>query len=170
MEYKNETKLNQDELVDLLSKQTLPLSKMITSICSILVLLTILILSWDNSNAGLYIVMSVLLGIGLVGVVLLLIGKKWLIKVSNKSLVHGVTYNFTITDKGIKIESLIDEKESVTQVLYTNLEKIVIKDEIAHIYVNNVSIFFMKLNQFSEEDKEVVIKLFEPLKVRKSKR
>ena len=170
MELKNETKLNQEELVDLLSEQTLPLSKMIISIGSILILFTILIFAWDKENPSLYILMTVLLSIGLAGVILLLVGKKWLVKVSNKSLVNGVTYNYTILDKGLKIESIMGEKQSTTQVQYATLEKIVIKNDMAYIYVNNVSIFFLKLNNFSLEEKEEVIKLFEPYKIKKSKR
>lgn len=170
MEYKNESKFTQEELVDLLSKQTLPLPKMIISIGSILILLLILVLSWDKENPTLYIVMSILLGIGLIGVILLLIGKKWLIKVSNKSIVNGVIYNYTLTDKGFKVESTIGEKQTVTQAQYCNLEKIIIKEDIAHLYFNNVSIFFLKLENFTEEEKEEVIKLFEPFKIKKSKR
>ena len=95
MKYYNETKLNQDELVSLLAEQTLPAKKMIISISSILVLLVILILNWDKSNEGVYILMTILLSIGLIGSVLLLFGKKWLIKVSNKALADGVIYQYT---------------------------------------------------------------------------
>ena len=79
LRYENETKLNQDQLIDLLSQQTLPLSKLITYISSILILTLILILNWDSSNQDLYIILTVLLGLGLVFVVLILIFKKFLL-------------------------------------------------------------------------------------------
>ena len=50
IKYYNETKLNQDELVSLLSEQTLPAKKTIISISSILILFTILLLNWDKEN------------------------------------------------------------------------------------------------------------------------
>ena len=92
IKYYNETKLNQEQLVSLLSEQTLPAKKMIISISSIIILFTILLLNWDKENPSMYILLTVLLAIGLIGLILLLIGKKWLIKVSNKNLANGVLY------------------------------------------------------------------------------
>ena len=84
IKYYNETKLNQDELVSLLSEQTLPVKKMIISISLIVILFIILLLNSDKENPSMYILLTVLLAIGLIGLILLLIGKKWLIKISNK--------------------------------------------------------------------------------------
>lgn len=167
--YKNETKLNQDELVDLLATQTLSSRKVIVSISSMVILLGLLIFFWDNNSLGLFIAITVLLSIGLVGIILLAIGKKWLIKVSNKQLVSGVTYFYTFNDKGVKIESVLGENKSVNQIQYYNLEKVVFKDEFIFLYANNVSIYFVSLNGFID-GKEEVIKLLEPYKIKKSKR
>lgn len=169
IKYENETKLNQDELVTLLSHQTLPISKLVISISSILILVLILILNWDNNNPGIYILMTILLGIGLIGIILLFIGKKWLIKVSNKSLANGVVYQYTFYENEFKVDSIIGESKSHLAMRYDGLEKIVIKNDIAYLYINNVSIFFVDMNNFAS-DKEEVIKLFTPYKIKKSKR
>ena len=70
IKYYNETKLNQEELVSLLSEQTLPAKKMIISISSILILFIILLLNWDKENPSMYILLTVLLTIGLIGLIL----------------------------------------------------------------------------------------------------
>ena len=168
--YKNETNLNQDQLVSLLADQTLPFKKMLISICSIVILLGILIFFWDNETLGLFIALTVLLSIGLIGVILLLIGKKWLIKVSNKSLENGVKYLYTFYESGVKIESLLSGKNSVTQIQYNNLEKVVIKEDFIYLYANNVSIYFVDNNTFFDGKKEEVINLLKPYQVKKSKR
>ncbi len=169
IKYENETKLNQDKLVDLLSEQTLPLKKMIVSISSIVILLLILILNWDKENQGIYILMSILLGLGFVGLCLLLIFKKWLIKISNKSLSSGVVYKYTFYENEFKVDSIVDGKENHMAMRYEGLEKIVVKNDFAYLYINSVSIFFVNLNNFGEE-KEEVIKIFLPYKTKKSKR
>ena len=51
---------------------------------------------------------------------------------------------------------------------YSGLEKIVIKDNIAYLYINSVSIFFVDLDNFAGE-KEEVIKIFSQYKRKKSK-
>ena len=169
LRYENETKLNQDQLIDLLSQQTLPLSKLITYISSILILTLILILNWDSSNQDLYIILTVLLGLGLVFVVLILIFKKWLIKISNTNLASGVTYKYIFYENEFSVDSTINEKTSHMAMQYKGLEKIVVKEDYAFIYLNSVSIFFVDLNSF-EGCKEEVIKLFAPYKKKKSKR
>lgn len=168
--YKNETKLNQEELVRLLAKQTLPLSKFFVSVGSIVVLLSLLIIFWDKEDPGLYIAMTVLLSVGLVGLVLLYLGKKWLIKVSNKSLSNGVTYQYEFYDKGLRVDSILGEKTSTTQIQYVNLEKVIFRGEIVYLYFNNVSIFFVDLNNFNEDEKEEVTKILMPYTIKKSKR
>lgn len=168
--YKNETKLNQEELVNLLAKQTLPLPKMMMTIGSMAILLGILIFFWDSQNPGLFVALTVLLGIGLVGVILLLIGKKWLIKISNKSLENGVTYSYEFYKSGLKIESTLGENKSVNQIQYHNLERVVINEDMIYLFANNVSIYFVDVNQFEEGKKEGVIKLLSPYKVKKCKR
>ena len=166
--YENETKLNQDELVDLLAEQTLPISKMIISIVSICILMIILIFNWENDNPGLYIALTVMLSIALVVTVLLIIFKKWLIKVSNKSLSNGVIYNYVFYEDCFTLDSVINDNTSHLSMKYDQLEKIVIKDNYAYIYVNNVAIYFVNMNNF--DNKEEVIKLFSPYKKRKNKR
>ena len=76
IKYENETVLTQDELIDLLALNTLPLSKMIWYMVMMLVLQTILIIYWDNSNPGLYIALTIMIAIGLLGTILLLVFKK----------------------------------------------------------------------------------------------
>lgn len=169
IKYENETRLNQDELVNLLAQQTLPAKKMIISIASILILAIILILNWDQENPGVYILMTVLLSIGLIGLILLFIGKKWLIKISNKSLSSGVIYQYTFYENEFKVDSIINENKNHMAMRYEGLEKIVIKDDYAYLYINNVSIFFVNLNNFGDE-KEEAIKLFSPYMIKKSKR
>ena len=106
IKYYNETKRNQDELVSLLSEQTLPAKKMIISISSIVILFIILILNWDKENPSMYILLTVLLAIGLIGLILLLIGKKWLIKISNKNLANGDEI-FITDETGTKVKYII---------------------------------------------------------------
>ena len=167
--YINETKLNQDEIVRLLAQQTLPLSRMLMSITSLLILMVVLILSWDKENNGLYITVTVMLSVGLIISVLLIIFKKWLVKISNKSLAMGVTYNYTFYENEFVVDSTIGDKTSHLVMQYEGLEKIVIKDDYAYLFINTVSIFFVDLNNFKEE-KEEVINLFTPYKKKRSKR
>lgn len=167
--FENETKLNQEEVLNLLAKQTLPLSRMLMIALSILVLSLILILNWDTKNPGAYIMMAVLLGIGLVGVLLLIFGKKWLIRVSNKSLKDGVTYKYVFYENEFVVDTIVGENKSHTVMKYEGLEKIEIKDDYAFLYLNNVSIYFVDMNKFQIE-KEVIVKLFAPYKKRRSKR
>lgn len=167
--YENETKLNQDQLVDLLSQQTLPLSKLVMYMSSILILFLILILNWDKSSPEIYIILTVLLGIAFVLIVLLLIFKKKLIKVTNKSLANGVVYNYIFSEKEFVVDSLINDKTSHMVMQYQGLEKISIKGDYAFLFINSFSIFFVDLNNFNES-KEEVIELFAPYKKKKSKR
>ena len=168
IKYENETKLSQDELIDLLALNTLPLSKMIWYITMMFVLQIILIMFWDNTNPGLYIALSVMIAIGLTGTILLLVFKKKLLKASNKSLMNGVVYRYIFYENEFVLDTIIGEKTSHQVLKYEGLEKIVIKDDYAFLYVNNVSIYFVNMNNF--EQKEEVIKLFEPYKKKKSKR
>ena len=167
--YINETKLNQDEIVGLLAQQTLPLSRMMMSITSIVILILFLILSWDKENNGLYIVLTIMLSLGLVICILLLIFKKWLVKVTNKSLENGVTYNYVFFENEFVVDSIVGDKTSHLAMQYSGLEKIIIKGDYAYIFINSVSIFFVNLNNFGDE-KEEVIELFAPYKKKKSKR
>lgn len=169
IKYYNETKLNQDELVSLLSEQTLPAKKMIISISSIVILFIILLLNWDKENPSMYILLTVLLAIGLIGLILLLIGKKWLIKVSNKNLANGVLYQYTFYENEFSVDTIVGGKKDHMAMKYSGLEKIVIKDNIAYLYINSVSIFFVDLDDFAGE-KEEVIKIFSQYKRKKSKR
>ena len=167
--YENETNLNQEQLIDLLAQQTLPLSKLMMYMSSILILILILILNWDSSNQALYIILSSLLGVSLILVILLLIFKKKLIKVTNTSLANGVTYKYVFYENEFIIDSIVNEKTSHTVMQYKGLEKIVIKGDYAFIYLNSVSIYFVDLNCFTD-GKEEVIKIFSQYKKKKSKR
>ncbi len=169
IKYYNETKLNQDELVSLLSEQTLPAKKMIISISSIVILFIILLLNWDKENPSMYILLTVLLAIGLIGLILLLIGKKWLIKISNKNLANGVEYQYTFYENEFSVDIIVGGKKDHMAMKYSGLEKIVIKDNIAYLYINSVSIFFVDLDNFADR-KEEVIKIFSEYKRKKSKR
>ena len=132
IKYYNETKLNQDELVSLLSEQTLPAKKMIISISSIIILFIILLLNWDKENPSMYILLTVLLAIGLIGLILLLIGKKWLIKISNKNLANGVLYQYTFYENEFSVDTIVGGKKDHMAMKYSGLEKIVIKENIAY--------------------------------------
>lgn len=169
IKYENTTNLNHEQILDLLAKQTLPLSKMIMIVISILVLSVILILNWDSTNPGAYIMMSILLGFGLVGVLLLIFGKKWLIKVSNKSLKDGVTYKYVFYENEFVVDTIVGENKTHNVMKYEGLEKIDLKDGYAFLYLNNVSIYFVDMNEFYD-NKLDVIKLFAPFKKKKSKR
>lgn len=169
IKYQNETKLNQDQLVNLLAEQTLPTGRMLLSLFSDLIFIIILILSWDSQNVGLYITLLILLLFGLAGILFLIFAKKWLIKVSNKSLENGVIYKYCFYEKEFTIDSIINEKNSHLAMQYSGLEKVVIKGDYACLYVNNVSMFFVDLNNFGE-DKEEIIKIFTQYKKKKSKR
>lgn len=168
IKYENETKLSQDELIDLLALNTLPLSKMIWYIIMMLVLQTILIIYWDNSNPGLYIALTIMIAIGLLGTILLLVFKKKLLRVSNKSLKDGVVYQYIFYENEFVLDTKIGDKTNHQVLKYEGLEKIVIKDDYAFLFLNNVSIYFVNMNNF--EQKEEVIKLFAPYKKRKNKR
>ena len=168
IKYENETVLTQDELIDLLALNTLPLSKMIWYMVMMLVLQTILIIYWDNSNPGLYIALTIMIAIGLLGTILLLVFKKKLLRVSNKSLKDGVVYQYIFYENEFVLDTKIGDKTNHQVLKYEGLEKIVIKDDYAFLFLNNVSIYFVNMNNF--EQKEEVIKLFAPYKKRKNKR
>lgn len=168
-QYTNQTKLNQDELVSLLATQTLPLSKMIISLASIVILTVLLILNWDNNDLALYIILTVLLSLGLIGTILLFIGKKWLIKVSNKELANGVIYDYLFNEGGFKVECTIGDKKSQQNIRFAEVEKILIKDRYAFIYANNVSIYFVDMEAFGD-DKVLMENIFDKYKIKKSKR
>lgn len=167
--YINKTKLNQDELVSLLATQTIPVSKLIMSLSSIVILTVLLILNWDNEQLALYIILTVLLAFGLIGTILLFVGKKWLIKVSNKELSCGVIYDYVFTSEGFKVECTLGEKKTQQNIRFAEVEKIIFKDGYAFIYANNVSIYFVEMNAFNEY-KEEVTNIFNQYKVKKSKR
>ena len=169
IKFENETRLTQDEMVDLLAQQTLPLSKILLYITSIVILIIILILNWDFNNAGLYITLTVMLSLALLFVILLLIFKKWLIKISNKQLANGVIYNYVFYENEFSVDSTIGDKTSHLAMKYSGLEIIKVKGDFALIYINNVSMFFVNLNNFNVE-REEVLKLFSPYRKKKSKR
>ena len=92
--YRNETKLEYDQFVKLLANETLPTGKMMFYLFSDFIFILLLILSWDNENPGLYILLLILLLFGLAGILFLIFGKKWLIKITNKSFEKGVLYQY----------------------------------------------------------------------------
>ncbi len=167
--YQNETKLNHDEIVNLLAEQTLPTGRMLFSLFSDIVFILLLVLSWDNDNIGLYILLLILLVFGLAGILFLIFGKKWLIKISNKSLENGVIYQYNFYENEFSIDATLNGKTSHIAMQYKGLEKVVFKGNFICIYINNVSMYFVDLNNFGEK-KEEVIQLLSPYKKKKSKR
>jgi hypothetical protein len=167
--YKNQTKLSQDEIVSLLATQTIPVSKLVISISSIVILALLVILTWDQEQLAMYILLTVLLSLGLIGTILLFVGKKWLIKISNKELANGVTYDYTFTSDGFKVESRLGEKQTQQSIRFAEVEKIVIKEDYSYIYANNVSIYFVDMHSF-EEGKDEMIEVFSRYIKKKSKR
>ena len=139
------------------------------TISSICILMVILILTWDKENVGLYIALTVMLSIALIVSILLIIFKKWLVKVTNKSLANGVVYNYVFYENEFVVDSVVGENSSHLAMQYEGLEKIVVKGDYAYLFINSVSTFFVDLNNFNEE-REEVIQLFAPYKVKKSKR
>ena len=167
--YKNETKLDHNQLIELLANETLPTGRMLFSLFSDIVFILLLILSWDNANPGLYILLLILLVFGLAGILFLILGKKWLIKITNKSLENGVIYQYKFYENEFSIDAIVNEKESHIAMQYKGLEKVVFKGDYACIYINSVSMYFVNLNNFGE-DKEEVVNLLLPYKKKKSKR
>ena len=167
--YKNETKLNNDQIVDLLAEQTLPTGRMLFSLFSDIVFISLLILSWDSTNTGLYILLLILLVFGLAGILFLIFGKKWLIKITNKSLENGVVYQYKFYENEFTIDAIVNEKSSHIAMQYKGLEKVVFKGDFACIYINSVSIYFVNLSDFGD-DKEEIVRLLSPYKKKKSKR
>ena len=167
--YRNETKLDQNQLVDLLANETLPTGRTLFSLFSDIVFILLLILSWDSENPGLYILLLTLLVFGLAGILFLIFGKKWLIKITNKSLENGVVYQYKFYDNEFTIDAIVNEKQSHIAMQYKGLEKVVFKGDYACIYINSVSMYFVNLSNFGEERDEVV-KLLSPYKKKKSKR
>lgn len=169
IKYENETKLNNEQIVQLLAEQTLPAGRMLFSLFSDLIFILILILSWDSTNNGLYITLLIFLLFGLAGILFLIFGKNWLIKVSNQSLANGVIYKYCFYEKEFSIDSIINDKTSHLAMQYKGLEKVVFKGDYACLYINSVSMFFVDLNNFGK-DKDEVIKILAPYKKKKSKR
>ena len=167
--YKNETKLNNDQIVDLLAEQTLPTGRMLFSLFSDIVFISLLILSWDSTNTGLYILLLILLVFGLAGILFLIFGKKWLIKITNKSLENGVVYQYKFYENEFTIDAIVNEKSSHIAMQYKGLEKVVFKGDFACIYINSVSIYFVNLSDFGD-DKEEIVRLLSPYKKKKNKR
>lgn len=169
VKYKNETKLTQEQLLSLLAKQTLPLPRMLLSMTSIVILLSVLIFFWDSENSGIYVLMSSLLGLAFIIILFLILCKKWLIKVSNKQISEEVIYRYVFYENELVIDTVNGNQTSHQVIRYEGLEKIVVKDDFAYIYVNSVSIYFVDMNKF-DVDKATIIELFAPYRKRKSKR
>ena len=167
--YKNQTSLSQDKIISLLATQTIPVSKLIISISSIVILALLLVFTWDEEQLAMYILLTVLLSLGLIGTILLFVGKKWLIKISNKELANGVIYNYTFTNDGFKVECTLGSKQTQQSIRFAEVEKIIIKEDYSYIYANNVSIYFVDMNSF-EDSKEEIIEIFSQYKKKKSKR
>ena len=169
IKYQNETKLTQEQIVNLLAEQTLPKSTMLISLFSDLIFILILIISWDKENNGLYILLLILLIFGLAGILFLIFGKKWLIKITNKSFEKGVIYQYKFYENEFCVDAVVNDKISHIAMQYAGLEKVVFRGNYACIYVNSVSMYFVDLTNFGE-DKEIVVKLLSPYKKKKSKR
>ena len=167
--YRNETKLEYDQFVKLLANETLPTGKMMFYLFSDFIFILLLILSWDNENPGLYILLLILLLFGLAGILFLIFGKKWLIKITNKSFEKGVLYQYKFYENEFCIDAVIDDKTSHIAMQYAGLEKVIFKGDYVCIYVNSVSMYFVDLNNFGDE-KEAVVKLLTPFRKKKSKR
>ena len=167
--YENETRLDQNQLIDLLANETLPTGRMLFSLFSDIVFIILLILSWDNENTGLYILLLTLLVLGLAGILFLIFGKKWLIKVTNKSFENGVVYQYKFYENEFTIDAIVNDKSSHIAMQYKGLEKVIFKGDYACIYINSVSMYFANLNNFGE-DKGEVLKLLSPYSKKKSKR
>ena len=167
--YRNETKLEYDKFVELLANETLPTGKMMFYLFSDFVFIMLLILSWDKENTGLYILLLILLIFGLGGILFLIFGKKWLIKITNKSFENGVLYQYKFYENEFCVDAVVNDKTSHIAMQYTGLEKVVFKGDYVCIYVNSVSMYFVDLNNFGDE-REIVVKLLTPFKKKKSKR
>ena len=170
MEHSNVTKLTLDELVNLLSKVVSNKKKMILSAITSLVLLTIVILNWDNSMKIAYILMSILVSSGFILSILVILLDKWMIKKSNKSFVNGVTYTYTFKENDFTVTSLIDKEKKTLKFKYSSLAKVVLDDENIYLYPTNVSIYCAKFNGFETlEEKEEVMKILNPYITKKVK-
>ena len=170
MEYSNVTKLTLDELVNLLSKVVSNKKKMILSAITSLVLLTIVILNWDNSMKIAYILMSILVSSGFILSILVILLDKWMIKKSNKSFVNGVTYTYTFKENDFTVTSLIDKEKKTLKFKYSSLAKVVLDDKNIYLYPTNVSIYCAKFNGFETlEEKEEVMKILNPYITKKVK-
>ena len=166
---RNETKLEYDQFVGLLANETLPTGKMMFYLFSDFVFILLLILSWDKKNPGLYVLLLILLLFGLAGILFLIFGKKWLIKITNKSFEKGVIYQYKFYENEFCVDAVVNDKISHIAMQYAGLEKVVFRGNYACIYVNSVSMYFVDLTNFGE-DKEIVVKLLSPYKKKKSKR
>ena len=167
--YRNETKLEYDKFVELLANETLPTGKMMFYLFSDFVFIMLLILSWDKTNPGLYILLLILLIFGLGGILFLIFGKKWLIKITNKSFENGVLYQYKFFENEFCVDAVVNDKTSHIAMQYTGLEKVVFKGDYVCIYVNSVSMYFVDLKNFGDE-RETVVRLLTPFKKKKSKR
>ena len=169
MKYTNETKLTQDELVTLLSKETLSITKFCVSLGSIITLLTLLFITWDTNDNTTYVILTVLLSICLILTILMFIGKKYIIKFDNKSLKDGITYKYTFYENEFVIDTVIGEKTNHLVLQYKGLERIKVKGNYAVLYANTISMYFVNMDNFTE-GKEEILKLFSLYKKKKSKR
>lgn len=163
MEILNTTKLTFDELVNLLSKRVSNKKKMIISAISSLILLTIVILNWDNSMKVAYILMSFLVGIGFVLSILVILLDKWMVRKSNVKFIDGVTYEYKFKEKDFIVTSIVkNEKKSIT-FTYSSLNKVVIKQDNIYLYPTALSIYCVNLLGFqNEEERKEVINLLTP--------
>jgi hypothetical protein len=170
MEFLNTTKLSFDELVNLLSKRVSNKKKMIISAISSLILLAIIILSWDSNMLAAYIMMSCLVGSGFILSILVILLDKFMVRKSNMSFASGVTYEYRFREKDFTVTSIVkNEKKSIT-FTYSSLSKVVINEDNIYLYPTAVSVYCVNLLGFeNEEERNEVIHLLTPFQ-KKGKR
>ena len=165
----NNTHLEQDEIVSLLAKRASSNYRMIFTASALAILQTILIITWDNSLAWLYILLTCLVSLGIVGCILLMVFKKALIKISNPNLANGVTYKYSFYDDVFKIETVLGDKKGYSVMKYNDLERIVVTSDFVYFYVNKVSIFFASVDKM-HGNMNVMNEVFAKYSKKKSKR
>ena len=165
----NNTQLNQDEIVTLLARRASSNKRMILTGIALLVLETIVILSWDKDMSWLYILLTCLIGVGFTGCILLMVFKKALIKISNPNLANGVTYKYSFYDDVFKLETLLGDKKGYSVMKYNDLEKIVVTNDYIYFYVNKVSIFFASVDKMHGNTNQMK-EIFAKYSVKKNKR
>lgn len=156
MEIYNETKLTYDEVVkyssNINTKKKLWYIIMGLSVVMILINVLFIVMELDDT----YFLLTCG-GIILACSIVILYGLPFLVKRGMANFKDGVVYKYTFKDDEITVEAILKGQSSKSELKWTSLEKTNIIGHILYLYINKSSFFMINLNEFTEEDKNIIL-------------